>query len=118
MPVMRCPPRHERGHGRENPCLWRLSCNRGACLAHISPLTNRIRRHFARIKAVGLDSGRSWLLQQIELQIASGDAQETFKGTLRRPEADAQDISKKKVRTFRRRKSGHFASESQDTSGP
>jgi hypothetical protein len=44
-----------------------------------------------------LDSGRSWLLRQIERQIASGDVQETFKGPLRRLEADAPDISKKKV---------------------
>jgi hypothetical protein len=47
-----------------------------ACVAHKSPLTNRIRRHFARIKATGLVSGRSWVLPQIQLQIASGEARE------------------------------------------
>jgi len=29
-----------------------VPCNRGPCVAEKSPLTNRIRRHFARIKAV------------------------------------------------------------------
>ena len=102
MPVVRCPPRHERGHGRENPCLWRLSCNRWACLAHKSPLTNRIRRHFARIKAAGIGFGPIMVTATNRaanrLRQRSGDVQ----GTLRRPEADAQT----KVRTFRRRKSG------------
>jgi hypothetical protein len=102
MPVMRCPPRHERGHGRENPSLWRLSCNRGACLAHKSPLTNRIRRHFARIKAAGIGFGPIMVTATNRaanrLRQRSGDVQ----GTLRRPEADSQT----KVRTFRRRKSG------------
>jgi hypothetical protein len=87
-----------------------------ACVAHKSPLTNRIRRHFARIKAAGLDSGRSWLLQQIQLQIASGDAQETFGERPGRREAEGQDTSNMKVRRFRRRKSGHFEDESQDIS--
>jgi hypothetical protein len=102
MPVMRCPPRHERGHGRENPSPWRLSCNRGACLAHKSPLTNRIRRHFARIKAAGIGFGPIMVTATNRaanrLRQCSGDVQ----GTLRRPEADSQT----KVRTFRRRKSG------------
>jgi hypothetical protein len=102
MPVMRCPPRHERGHGRENPSLWRLSCNRGACLAHKSPLTNRIRRHFARIKAAGIGFGPIMVTATNRaanrLRQRSGDVQ----GPLRRPEADSQT----KVRTFRRRKSG------------
>jgi hypothetical protein len=61
----------------------------------------------------------------IELQIASGNAQETFKersGDLKlipgrksgHFEEESQDISKTKVW----RCSGHFASESQETSGP
>jgi len=29
-----------------------VPCNRGPCVAEKSPLTNRVRRHFARIKAV------------------------------------------------------------------
>ena len=123
MPVMRCPPRHERGHGRENPCLWRLSCNRGACLAHKSPLTNRIRRHFARIKAAGIGFGPIMVTAANRavnrLRRRSGDVRERrrdVRGMLRRPEAYAEDISKTKVGTSRKRKSGHFASESQDIS--
>jgi hypothetical protein len=111
----------------------------GLCVAHKSLLTNRIRRHFARIKAGGdwirADQGyRSKLSGKSPpstLTRRSRAAQETFK---ERPgdvklmtmtfrsrksghfEAESQDISKPKVRTFRKRKSGHFASESQDIS--
>jgi hypothetical protein len=108
MPVMRCPPRHERGHGRENPCLWRLSCNRGACLAHKSPLTNRIRRHFARIKAAGIGFGpimvtaANWAANRLR------DAQETF--------GERSGDLKPMSGTFRTRKSGHFENESPDIS--
>src|SRR5450631_1084250 len=56
----------------------------GACLAEISPLTNRIRSQFARIKAVGADRRRSWLLWQMEGQAAPGDGQDMSKATLRR----------------------------------
>jgi hypothetical protein len=83
-----------------------------ACLAHKSPLTNRIRRHFARIKAAGIGFGPIMVTATNRaanrLRQCSGDVQ----GTLRRPEADSQT----KVRTFRRRKSGHFEEESQDIS--
>src|SRR6202158_6595915 len=106
MPVMRCPPRAR------------------ACVAEKSPLTNRIRRHFARIKAVRADRGQSWLLRQIKSQTASGGAPDISKTkvrTFRRRksghfEDESQDISETKVRTFRRRKSGHFGDESQETS--
>src|SRR5882724_2548866 len=91
-------------------------------LAKKSPLTNRIGRHFAGIKAVRRDCGRSWLPTPNQAQGRSGHLEAKVR---RRPsgrsghfEDESQDISKTKVRTFRRRKSGHFEGESQDTSGP
>src|ERR1700680_2898227 len=44
-----------------------------ACLAEKSPLTNRIRRQFARIKAVRTDRSRSWLPQQAGNQATSDE---------------------------------------------
>src|SRR5437899_238183 len=57
--------------------------------------TNRIRSQFARIKAAERPRYRLWLLRKTRLF-----------GTKARPIAA-------EVRTFRKRKSGHFASESQ-----
>jgi hypothetical protein len=73
-----------------------------ACLAEKSPLTNRIRRQFARIKAVRTDRSRSWLPQQAGNQATSD---ETF-GT---PEKGLETSSES---------SEHFEDESQETSGP
>src|ERR1700738_3614643 len=85
----------------------RVACLATAvCVAEKSPLTNRIRRHFARIKAVRTDRGRSWLLPYIKDQVPSGDAQETANA--------AQDTSKATVRTRRRRRSGHVEGDGQD----
>src|ERR1700692_1436981 len=83
----------------------------GACLAEKSPLTNRIRRQFARIKAVRTGRCRSWLPWEREVSgrirrpagHATRHAQDSSKG-------ESQNTSKKTVRTFR--------SESEETSGP
>src|SRR5258708_18413356 len=69
----------------------------GACVAEKGPLTNRIRRHFARIKAVRTDCGRTWLPRQRKGPKGAGTAQKGI-----------QDTS--------RGRSGHFEGESQDTS--
>src|SRR5882724_6614881 len=88
-------------------------------LAKKSPLTNRIGRHFAGIKAVRRDCGRSWLPRQIERRVAQDISKAKVRTFRRRKsghfEGESQDISKAKVRTFRRRKSGHFEGESQET---
>src|SRR5882672_1132576 len=106
---MRYPPRHQCGMDAITFAPVALIVQPQACVTHKRPLTNRIRRHFARIKAAGLDCGRSWLLRQKEAWERSKDAPETSKALRRR----------------RRRRSGHFADESQDirrrsqeTSGP
>jgi hypothetical protein len=100
--VMRCPPRHESGMGAITLVPVTLVVQPQACVTHKSPLTNRIRRHFARIKAAGIGFGPIMATATNRaanrLRQRSGDVQ----GTLRRPEADSQT----KVRTFRRRKSG------------
>ena len=97
---MRCPPRHESGMDAITLVPVALVVQPQAYVTHKRPLTNRIRRHFARIKAAGLDCGRSWLLRQKEAWERSKDAPETSKALRRR----------------RRRRSGHFADESQDIS--
>src|SRR6266852_4082783 len=100
---MRCPPRHERGMDAITFVPVALIVQPQACVTHKRPLTNRIRRHFARIKAVGLDCGPSWLLRQKEAYETSKDARETSK---------AASVH------FRDESSGHFVDESQETSGP
>src|SRR6266700_8420806 len=74
---MRCPPRYESGMDAITLVPVALVVQPRACVTHKRPLTNRIRRHFARIKAVGLDCGRSWLLRQKEACATSQDARET-----------------------------------------
>src|SRR4030088_988644 len=104
---MRCPPRHESGMDAITLMPVALVVQPRAYVTHKRPLTNRIRRHFARIKAVGLDCGRSWLLRQKEAYETSQtlgrrhrrsgdvtDARETSK--------DAQDTSKAASGAFRR----------------
>src|SRR5947207_9188649 len=113
---MRCPAcALKRSHGRSD-CRARgaMPCSRG-CVAEKSPLTNRIRRQFARIKAVRTDSYRSWLLSEFWRIRTSHDLPNTAQKS-GHFEDESQDISKTKVRTFRRRKSGHFEDESQDIS--
>ena len=90
----------------------------GLCVAHKSPLTNRIRRHFARIKAgrmgfgpimvTAADCATNRLRRRSRNRRRSRSAQETLKETLRRREVTPG--------IFRRRKSGHFKDESQVTS--
>src|ERR1700732_5035427 len=81
--VVRCPPRAlNLVVDVVNACPRHHTMQPHACLAEKNPLTNRIRRHFARIKAIRPDRGQSWLLREIE---------------------DGQDISEAKVR---RRPSG------------
>src|SRR5258708_38629626 len=111
---MRCPPRHESGMDAITFAPVALIVQPQAYVTHKRPLTNRIRRHFARIKAVGLDCGRSWLLRQKEAcetsNRRSGDVKRRsgpVEGSVRRiSQMKVQDISQTKVRTFRRRKSG------------
>ena len=98
--MMRCPPRHESGMDAITFAPVALIVQPQACVTQKRPLTNRIRRHFARIKAVGLDCGRSWLLRQKEAWKTSKDAPETLK-TLRRR---------------RRQRPGHSADESSEDS--
>src|SRR6266852_7812044 len=95
---MRCPPRHERGMDAITFVPVALIVQPQACVTQKRPLTNRIRRHFARIKAAGLDCGRSWLLRQKEAWKTSKDAPEMSKT----------------LRIRRRPCSGHFVDESQD----
>src|SRR5436305_10490384 len=121
---MRCPPRAPSSAVMDAVIavpVGAMPCNRG-CVAEKSPLTNRIRRQFARIKAVRTDRYRSWLLSEFWRRRTSHDSSAAEVRTFRRRksghfEDESQDISKTKVRTFRRRKSGHFEDESQDTSG-
>src|SRR5712691_11078834 len=101
---MRCPPRHESGMDAITLMPVALVVQPRACVTHKRPLTNRIRRHFARIKAVGLDCGRSQLLRQKE-------AYETSQ-TLGRRQTDARETSKMLGRP-RSRRPVHFADESQ-----
>src|SRR3982074_1572837 len=98
---MRCPPRHESGMDAITLMPVALVVQPRAYVTHKRPLTNRIRRHFARIKAVGLDCGRSWLLPQKETRQSAPtlgkrrtDARETSK--------DAQDTSKAASGAFRK----------------
>jgi hypothetical protein len=42
---------------------WRDAMQAEACVAEKSLLTNRVRRHFARNKAIRADRGQSWLLR-------------------------------------------------------
>src|ERR1700674_415671 len=77
-------------------------------LAKKSPLTNRIGRHFAGIKAVRRDCGPRQTKRRVDQDIRRRKSGHF--------EDESQDISKTKVRTFRRRKSGHFEDESQDIS--
>ena len=109
--MMRYPPRHERGMDAITFVPVALVVQPQACVTHKRPLTNRIRRHFARIKAVGLDCGRSWLLRQNE-------ACETSNKRSRDVKDGVQGIPRMKVQDIRGRKSGHFVDESQETSGP
>src|SRR5215212_5127406 len=107
----------KRGHGRNDyPARGAMPCNRG--LAEKNPLTNRIRRQFARIKAFRTDGCRSWLLWKLatarRAARRSGQARST-KAESGHFEAESQDISKTTVRTFRIRNSGHFEDQSQDT---
>lgn len=118
---MRCPPRHESGMDAITLVPVALVVQPQAYVTHKRPLTNRIRRHFARIKAVGLDCGRSWLLRQKEAcetsERRSGDVKQTLgrrQTTLRtrqrrRPrisQMKVQDISQTKVRKRRARRPG------------
>src|ERR1700720_1576913 len=84
----------------------------GACLAEKSPLTNRIRRQFARIKAVRTGRRRSWLLGKGR----SGPNPATSRTTFRTFRCESRNASVTKVRTFRRRKSGHVEDDGQDIS--
>src|SRR6266480_6317845 len=94
-----------------------------ASVTYKSPLTNRIRRQFARIKAVRTDCGRSWLVQRIEVQMLQR-ARKTpgeccgrlADGKSEHVEDVSQDTSKTTVRTRRRRRSGHVEDDGQDTS--
>src|SRR5258708_16957423 len=97
---MRCPPRHESGMDAITFAPVALIVQPQAYVTHKRPLTNRIRRHFARIKAVGLDCGRSWLLRQKEAwetsqtlgrrHRRSGDVKQTLRTSRRRRPADAR----------------------------
>ena len=124
---MRCPPRHESGMDAITLVPVALVVQPQAYVTHKRPLTNRIRSHFARIKAVGLDCGRSWLLRQEDAYETSqtlgrrhrrsGDVKQTLgrrQTTLRtrqrrRPrisQMKVQDISQTKVRKRRARRPG------------
>jgi len=56
---MRCPPRALKlvMDAMNAVPPGAVPCNRGPCVAEKSPLTNRVRRHFARIKALRGDPG-------------------------------------------------------------
>src|ERR1700687_2427397 len=63
---MRCPPRVPSVVMDAMFVVPVVPCHAtGACLAEKSPLTNRIRRQFARIKAARTDRTRSWLPRQM-----------------------------------------------------
>jgi hypothetical protein len=104
------------------------SHNRWACVAEKRSLTNRIRGQFARIKAAGPHRYQLWLLRKTRSpgQIATGPRRggksaSTIDGIEKKSgnqELESQDISERKVRTFRSRRSGHFRVESQDISKP
>jgi len=119
---MRCPPRHESGMDAITLVPVALVAQPQACVTHKRPLTNRIRRHFARIKAVGLDCGRSWLPRQKEAYETSQtlgrrqtDARETSNGRSGHVKR-RQDTPKATSARFADESSGHFADESQDIS--
>ena len=106
--VMRCPPRAlnmviNPVHGQRRWVLAASSMQPHVCLAENSPLTNRISRHFARIKAAPGHRGQSWLLC----------ADRAKSGHFA---SESQETSKRKLRRRRRRRSGHFEGESQETS--
>jgi hypothetical protein len=120
---MRCPLRHEPVMDAIIPVPVAPVVQPRAYVAEKSPLTNRIRRHFARIKAVGSDCGGSWLPRPIGNSAVSGgtggpeglehesrrvgDTKTTQEASKPKAfEAESQDISKPKVRTFRGRKRG------------
>src|SRR5882762_1485868 len=107
---MRCPPRHESGMDAITLMPVALVVQPQAYVTHKRPLTNRIRRHFARIKAVGLDCGRSWLPRQEEAYETSQTLGRRQK-TLGRRQTDAQDTSKATSARFTDESSGHFADE-------
>jgi hypothetical protein len=94
--VMRCPPRHESGMGAITLVPVALVVQPQACVTHKRPLTNRIRRHFARIKAVGLDCGRSWLPRQKEACETSNRRSGDVKQTLGRRQTDARETSNRR----------------------
>lgn len=109
--------------------MWRrrrASRRNPALLAKKSPLTNRIRRHFAGIKAVRRARGQSWLPRQIEGGAEPRSRQgrggapgaqgfEDESRGLARQRRQSGDVQRT-LRTFRIRNSGHFEDESQETS--
>src|ERR1700676_4398892 len=64
---MRCPPRalNMVMDAMNAVLLWRLATKPPACVAEKSPLTNRVRRYFARIKA-GPDRTRLIMVTEAE----------------------------------------------------
>ena len=50
-----------------------VPCNRGPCVAEKVPLTNRVRRHFARIKAVRGDGSHHGYCRKDERTASAGD---------------------------------------------
>ena len=102
--MMQCPPRHESGMDAITLMPVALVVQPRAYVTHKRPLTNRIRRHFARIKAVGLDCGRSWLLRQKE----ACETSQTLGRRHRRSGnvTDARETSNRRSGDFKRR-SGH-----------
>src|SRR5258706_5965420 len=56
---MRCPPRAPNlvMDAMNAVPPGAVPCSRGPCVAEKTPLTNRVRRHFARIKAIAANHG-------------------------------------------------------------
>src|SRR5258705_7537512 len=107
---MRCPPRHESGMDAITFAPVALIVQPQAYVTHKRPLTNRIRRHFARIKAEdwiaaahGYCGKRKLGRRQEDARETSNDAQDTSKPTSR---AFADESSGTKVRKRRVRRPG------------
>src|SRR6266850_2397581 len=101
---MRCPPRHESGMDAITPVPVALVVQPQAYVTHKRPLTNRIRRHFARIKAVGWIAADHGYCGKRKPKGRQTDARGTSN--------DARDTSKPTSSAFADESSGHFAEES------
>jgi hypothetical protein len=88
---MRCPPRAMSPvMNAMISCSWRHAMQPRACVAEKRPLTNRIRRHFARIKAAGSDCGPCGYRP---FRRSTEDMSRRPPGDINRHKDDAQKIS-------------------------